>query len=131
MVNPKRAALIAAIAALGFVASEAVLAHGHPRHGGHVRFGLYVGAPVYWGGYWGPRYYYPPYYYPPYYYPPTVVTVPASPPTYVEQAPVAAPAAPALQPGYWYYCAESRAYYPYVNQCPGGWQRVSPQPPSG
>lgn len=43
-----------------------------------------------------------------------------------------APTAPtAPQSGYWYYCAESRVYYPYVNQCPGGWQRVSPQPPSG
>ena len=131
MASPRRAALIVAIAAFGLVASEAALAHGTPRHGGGVRFGVYVGAPVYWGGYWGPRYYYPPYYYPPYYYPPTVVTVPVSPPTYVEQAPVAAPAAPAPQPGYWYYCAESRAYYPHVNQCPGGWQRVSPQPSSG
>jgi hypothetical protein len=125
-VSPKRTALIVAIAAFGVVASEAALARGYPRHGGPVRLGLYVSAPVYWGGYWGPRYYYPPYY-----YPPAVLTVPASPPTYVEQAPVAAPAAPAPQPGYWYYCAESRAYYPYVNQCPGEWQRVSPQPPSG
>lgn len=126
MVSPKRAALIAAITAFAIVASEAALAHGYPRHGGGVRFGLYVGAPVYWGGYWGPRYYYPPYYY----YPPTIVAAPVAP-TYVEQAPVAAPAAPASPPGYWYYCAESRAYYPYVKQCPGGWQRVSPQPPSG
>ena len=120
MVSPKRAALIAAIAALGIVASDAALARGFARHGGHVRFGLFVGAPLYWGGYWGP-------YHPYYYYPPATVTAPVSPPTYVEQA----PATPAPEPGYWYYCAESRAYYPYVNQCPGGWQQVSPQPPPG
>src|SRR5512147_123855 len=125
MVGPKRTALIATIAMLAMVAGDAALAHGYPQRGGHVRFGLFVGAPAYWGGYWGP------YYYPPYYYPPTVVTVPASPPTYIEQAPVATPGAPAPQSGYWYYCAGSRAYYPYVNQCPGGWQRVSPQPPPG
>ena len=28
----------------------------------------------------------------------------------------------------WYYCADSKAYYPYVKDCPGGWQRVSPTP---
>ena len=122
MVSPKRTALIVAIAAFGVIASEAVLAHGYPRHGGHIRFGLHIGAPVYWGGYWGPSYYYPPYY-----YQPTVVTAPVSPPTYVEQA----PAAPAPQPGYWYYCAQSRGYYPYVKECPEGWQHVSPQPPPG
>ncbi len=30
----------------------------------------------------------------------------------------------------WYYCAESRAYYPYVQQCAAGWQQVTPQPQS-
>jgi len=37
-----------------------------------------------------------------------------------------AQAAPA-QSSYWYYCAESKTYYPYVKECPGGWQRVTPQ----
>jgi len=122
MVSPKRAALMVAIAVFGVVASEAALAHGYPYRGGGVRFGLYVGGPAYWGGYWGPRYYYSPYY-----YPPPVVTVPASPPTYVERGEAGA----APEPGYWYYCSDSRAYYPYVKECPGGWQRVSPQPPPG
>lgn len=106
-----------------------VLAHGYGRHyGGGGRLGIYLGAPLLWGGYYGPS----PYYYPSPYYPP-IVTVP--PPTYIEQGeagaapPLAAPAAP--EPGYWYYCADSRAYYPYVKECPGGWQRVSPQPPPG
>ena len=57
-------------------------------------------------------------------YPAPVVVQPA-PVTYVEQAPAAQAQAPA---SYWYYCSDSRAYYPYVKDCPGGWQRVSPQP---
>lgn len=112
-----------------------VLAHGHGRHyGGGARFGIFLGAPLLWGGYYGPSpYYYPSPYYPQYY--PPVVTVPVAPPTYVEQGevgaapPSAAPAAP--EPGFWYYCADSRAYYPYAKECPGGWQPVSPQPPPG
>jgi len=31
---------------------------------------------------------------------------------------------------YGYFCCESGAYYPYVTQCPGSWQRVNPQPPA-
>jgi hypothetical protein len=45
---------------------------------------------------------------------------------YIEQADEQA--APAQQ-AYWYYCPESKAYHPYVKHCPGGWQRVVPQPP--
>ena len=47
------------------------------------------------------------------------------PMTYIEQAPAAEPA---QTQGFWYYCAASRAYYPYVKECPAGWQRVAPQP---
>lgn len=59
-----------------------------------------------------PRYYYPA----PVYY--------APPPVYIEQ--------PQPHPqAYWYYCPVLRAYYPHVQTCPGGWQRVVPQPPPG
>jgi hypothetical protein len=51
--------------------------------------------------------------------------VPASPPAYVEQ-PVAQAAPPEAQDGY--YCPEARQYYPYVKECPNGWQRVAPEP---
>lgn len=127
MNKPATAFLALAIAAAGIATSLSAFAHGPRVHGG-VRFGLYVGAPlVAWRGYYGP---WP--YYPPYYSAPMVVTVPASPQTYVEQAPAPAQAAPAApQPGYWYYCADARAYYPYVKECPSGWQRVPPQPGSG
>ena len=106
----------------GFLASSSALAW---HHGG-VRFGLYVGVPI-----GAPYWYYPPYSYPysyPYYYPPTVMTAPSSPPIYIEQggAPQSAPAQ--AQQSYGYYCADSKTYYPYVKECPGGWQRVLPQP---
>jgi hypothetical protein len=48
------------------------------------------------------------------------------PTTYIEQpAPQAQQQAPT---GYWYYCADPGAYYPYIKECPAGWQRVAPQP---
>ena len=31
--------------------------------------------------------------------------------------------------GYWYYCAAAAAYYPYVQNCPGGWELVLPTAP--
>ena len=50
--------------------------------------------------------------------------------TYVEPPPVYVPnVAPSAVP-YWYYCADSNAYYPYVSSCPGGWQAVPAIPPS-
>ena len=104
-------------------------------HGGHARFGVYVGGP-----YWGPSYYspyYSPYsYYPPYY--PLVVVTPPAPPVYIQQQPVITTPAPAPAPvapaavtpeNYWYYCAATKSYYPYVKDCRNGWTKVSPQPP--
>jgi hypothetical protein len=41
-----------------------------------------------------------------YYYPP---------PVYIEKQ-------------YWFYCESAGAYYPYVKECPSGWQRVLPTP---
>ena len=102
------------------LATETAFAHGRRSH---LRFGLFVGVPlVGWHSYAPPPYYY----YPPYY--PRTIVVPAQPTTYIEQdsQPAVQPSAPA--PGSWYYCANARAYYPYVKECPGGWQRVAPQP---
>jgi hypothetical protein len=102
--------------------------------GGHVHIGVAIGP------YWGP-WYYPPasYYYPPYYVSPYVapLVIEQQAPVYLEQqqAPIAVapgnPAAPvaAAPTAYWYYCAKAKGYYPYVKECPGGWQKVSPKPP--
>ena len=93
--------------------------HGHGGFG-RAGFGVYVGAPLYSPWYYPASYYAPPYAY----YPPAFV----SPPVYVERAGVYE-SAPAMQTqAYWYYCNASRAYYPNVQQCPGGWRRVVPQP---
>lgn len=104
----------------GALASGAAFAHGR---GGRVHFGVVVGAPLFWGY---PHYYYPPppYYYTPSYYP-APAYYPAFPPVYVERE-NAAPDAPAQS--WWYYCEQTRGYYPYVKSCLGGWQRVPPAP---
>lgn len=147
--------LAAAVAALiGVLVSTAAAANGpyrpHPPGPGYAR--PPVAAPAYPGygrGYWGgPRYnvgvyfgpgvwgaaypwFYPPYpyYYPAYTYAPPVVTVvPNSPPTYIEKGAQAQASEPS-DSSWWYFCREANGYYPYVRQCPGGWERVSPQPP--
>jgi len=106
--------LVAALAALGFSAAAWAQHHGghfsgsSHFHGGPANFSHFHSR-VFIGGTFFAPYYYPPYYYDPYYYPPPV--------QYVQPAPV--------QP--WYYCASARAYYPYVQSCPEGWQQVTPQ----
>jgi hypothetical protein len=108
--------MLVAMLMVGMASSAS--AHGYR---GHV--GVYIGGPV-----WGPMWYPP---YSPYYYPPQVVVVPqAQPPVYIEQqqdtAPAAAPAVGSHQ--YWYFCKSGKGYYPYVKECPEGWQKVLPQP---
>ena len=108
----KKATLAALALVVCAIASGSALAHG----GGRVHFGFVFGGP--W--YWGPGYYYPPPYY---YYPPPAYYPPASPPVYIERDD-----APASAQGFWYYCEQSRGYYPYVKECPAGWRRVPPAP---
>ena len=92
--------------------------HGY-GHSGYYGFGLgyglgYSGGYPYYGGYGG------------YYgYPPAIVTVPVSPPVYIQQSP---PVSQVYPPGYWYYCGNPEGYYPYVKVCPNGWQQVNPVP---
>jgi hypothetical protein len=96
--------------------------YGHGGHYGHFSFGFYFNAPFY------PYSYYPyfPYQYP-YYYPLAVITVPATPPVYIQQSPPTTQQYPA---GYWYYCNNSEGYFPYIKECPDGWQQVKPIPPA-
>jgi hypothetical protein len=79
--------------------------HGGP-HGGHGFIGPDVVVPIwpYWTPYWD--LYVPP---------PSIVAPP--PRVYVEPTPYT-----------WYYCANPPGYYPFVQQCPGGWQPVAPPP---
>lgn len=117
-----RIAVVLAVALAASLATQSAFAWHHGYGGPRVSFGFNFGIP--YGAY---PYYYPPYSYPAYYPAPVVVQQQA--PVYVEQNPQPAPSAQQSAPaGYWYYCTGSRAYYPYVKECPAGWQRVAPQP---
>jgi hypothetical protein len=89
-----------------------------------ARVGIVVGAPIIaspWGRYPYP-YSYPYYYgYDPYYYPP-VAYVQEQPAVYLEQQ-----TPPPQQ--YWYYCQDSKTYFPHVQTCATPWQRVVPYAP--
>ena len=81
----------------------------HRRFAGPPRAFVFLAAPMFAAAY------------PAYLYPPAVGYAPPPPLEYIEQ-----PRAPDV----WYFCPESDAYFPYVQQCPGGWQQVAPQPPA-
>lgn len=103
---------------------------GYYRYGGHDHWGVSIVVDPFLFAPWPypSPYYYPPYPYSyPYPYPPAVVTVPASPPVYIERGESAEPAPRASAS--WYYCADPQGYYPYVQQCHGDWQAVAPRPP--
>lgn len=115
--------LVAGLATLSFSAGAWAWQGGHSRShisGGvrHFESSHFPGPRHFHGGFhsrviiggtfYAPLYY-PPYYYDPYYYAPPPVE-------YVQPAP----------PQPWYYCASARAYYPYVQACPEGWQQVLP-----
>jgi hypothetical protein len=104
------------------------------------RVGVFIGGPFWGGPFWGSRYWWGPgwgwggwYGYPYYAYPPPVY----APPVVIERQPqvyTQQPQGPATgqQSYYWYYCPDSKTYYPYVHQCPGGWLTVVPpaEPPT-
>ncbi len=118
--NTTKAVLALAVALAGIAVADSAFAQHrhrhHHHHGSRLAIGLSIGLPLAAYSY----YHYPRYaYYPPYYVAPVVVL--QQPPVYVEQFQPPAPA-------YWYFCAESRAYYPHVRECASGWQRVAPQP---
>jgi hypothetical protein len=98
------------------LAATSATAFAGGRHRSHVHLGFHFGVPLGWHSpwYWGP---------PVYYAPAPVVVRPAEPTVYVERSDVV-PEGTAS----WYYCRESNGYYPYVKQCPGGWERVPAQP---
>lgn len=107
----------------GHASSGTRASHAHtgrvaPNRGfvSRTRVGVFVGAPVYAA----PYFYAPPGYYPP---PPPVQYIERQhgDPQYVEPVP---------DSHSWYFCPESGAYYPYVQQCPGGWEKVAAQPPA-
>jgi len=89
--------------------------HGSGHHHHHKSF---VGVGAGFGYPWG-------WWYPPYYYYPYPVAYPLQAVKYIEQG-----GAPAVEEeAWWYYCGTSTSYYPYVRECPNGWERVPASPP--
>lgn len=93
-----------AATAVGTMLLAAQPAHAYWRGGVWIDVPLVVPGPYYYGS---PYYGYP------------------QPPVIIQQAPPqqVAPAQPA-PPASWYWCANPAGYYPYVRDCPGGWQAV-------
>src|SRR2546426_4778154 len=96
--------------------------HGGGWHGRHhffgprVFLGVGVAAPFWWYPY---GYAYPyPYAYPAY-----------SPPEVAESSPQTSIQPDTQAQQSCHDCQSPQGYYPYVKECPGGWQQVAPQPP--
>lgn len=95
--------------------------HGKSRQYNRDRESLLIESP-----YSRPEFYYWPYYsFQPYYSSPSTVT-PFSPPSYIDQG--TALSVPSLGPNSGDYCSSPAGYYPYVQECPSGWRRITPQP---
>jgi hypothetical protein len=113
-------AMIGVLAALLLASagsSDAWGGHGGFHHGFHRFGGPHIGIGIGLGPFWAP--YWAPY---PYVSPPVVVP-PA--PVYAQPSP---PVAAQPPPASWYYCDHPPGYYPYVQQCPGGWRQVPASP---
>jgi hypothetical protein len=132
---------VAAFAAFAISPAHADSGHRHSS----VRIG--VGIDPFWGYWMLP---------PPVYYPQPIVIERAAPPVvYIERGSAVPPAPPAASapapttatatpPGappaggevpptvssgqFWYLCTATNTYYPYVRECPQGWQQVPAQP---
>lgn len=105
--------------------------YGH-NHGPTVRFGFSYGFPIYAPRYFRASFYAFPAYavpVPVYAFSPAVVRYSPAP-VYIERRIAQVGPAPSQAQSDWYYCAGSQTYYPYVKECPGGWQRVPAQPSS-
>jgi hypothetical protein len=112
MMKRAKATLALIVVLAGILASEPVLARGHggAHSGGHSHghrashHRVIVSSAIFL----------PPYnYYPPYYY------VQPAPWGYIEQG------------SDFYYCAETQKNFPDAQDCPGGWQLITPPPTPG
>lgn len=83
-------------------------------------------GPGWRGGYYGPGYGYP--YAGGYYSAPVVYAAPPVVAYVAPQQPMVLAAQP--QAAIWYYCQASGQYFPYVQNCPSGWQTQPAMPPS-
>ncbi len=110
---------------LSFGSGFASFGRGYPTYGPYYRRPYYSGGNYFNSGFWGPTW--PAAVYP-YAYPP-VITVPATPPVYIQQPAIIQPSPPAVttRSNYWHYCEQPAGYYPKIKSCPGGWIQVPPR----
>ncbi|MFA7268763.1 MAG: hypothetical protein WC073_05425 [Sterolibacterium sp.] len=139
-----RASMLALVAAGSLVATPVCAdrggGHGHGSDHFWGPFGFLLGTAILYSAvqprtvYVEPRVVYaPPVYAPaivqPYYVEqayanPPVVSLPPPPPNVAQILP------PEVASGqWWYFCKKPAGYYPYVKECPNGWEKVSPTPP--
>jgi len=140
--------MVAILAAGLLAASPSWADRGGGRGGGHGGgdhfwgpFGFLLGTAILYSAVQQPRtvYYAPPVVYAPPVYAPVTVQPYYVEPTYVNPPVVAPPPAPpyaaqslpseTLGGQWWYLCKKPAGYYPYVRECPSGWEKVSPTPP--
>jgi hypothetical protein len=138
---------LALVLAISFSGDEAwARRHRYSHSRVRVGVGIGLGLPFYSPFYsyrpyaypYYPSYYSYPYYYGGYYgaYAPVVIN--RAPPVYIERAAIEAgssetavaqsPRDRVAQETYWYYCAASKGYYPYIDKCPSGWRKVLSRP---
>jgi hypothetical protein len=95
----------------GHAGGHAGPAGGHSGHSGHFSGGGHFAPRFHAGVFIGAVPFAPFYLYPP-----------MTPGRYYGAPPAGTP--------FWYFCASANAYYPYVADCPEGWQEVVPEPSS-
>lgn len=93
---------------------------GKSRYYDRGRVAVFIESPYSW-----PEFYYWPYYTFQPYSSPSIIT-PSTPPAYIDQGTVLS--AETFGPNSWDYCSSPAGYYPYMQECPTGWQRIRPQP---
>lgn len=135
-----RTSMLAVIAAGSLVAAPAWADRGHGHGQGHFwgPFGLLLGSAILYSAvqprtvYYAPQVAYAPpvtAFVRPYYAEPTYVNPPLAsmppPPQHLAWNSALDPAASQ----WWYFCNSPNGYYPYVRECPSGWEKVSPTPP--
>ena len=116
------------LAGIAFSCSASAHGFSHGHGGVHGSVGFYFGAPYPYYPYYASPYYYP---YP--YTPTVIIPAPAQPQVYIQQdgQPQIQQQSQSPQSGYyWYHCDNPDGYYPYIKECPNGWQKVSPTPPA-
>ena len=95
--------------------------HGGGFHGGFHGRGVVVVGGCCWGWGWGWGWGWPGYWAPPVIVQPQVIVQPA--PVLVDNS--GQPAQP--QESFWYFCPNTRAYYPSVQSCSENWVKVPPR----